>query len=84
MPHVKPETPVEQHLRESDGMPGERAALPPGTLPAPPPDPQADENRTPPPIEESGAGPWARTMDRGQEGVSRRLKRGDKVIDRLP
>ncbi len=66
----RPETPVEQQLRESDGLPNQRAALPPGTLPGPPPDPQGDENRTPPPIEESGAGNWERTMDRGHAGVT--------------
>ncbi len=66
----RPETPVEQQLRESDGLPNQRAALPPGTLPDPPPDPQGDENRTPPPIEESGAGSWERTLDRGHAGVS--------------
>lgn len=32
-----------------DGMPGGRDALPPGTLPGIPCDPQADENREPPP-----------------------------------
>ncbi len=70
MTRTRPETPVEQQLRESDGLPNQRAALPAGTLPAPPPDPQGDENRTPPPIEVSGEGNWARTMDRGHEGVS--------------
>jgi ferritin-like metal-binding protein YciE len=70
MTRTRPETPVEQQMRESDGLPNERAALPPGTLPAPPPDPQGDENRTPPPIEVSGAGQWARTMDRSHDTVS--------------
>ncbi|MEO8715559.1 MAG: hypothetical protein ABI369_11140 [Acetobacteraceae bacterium] len=69
MTRTTPETPVEQHLRDTDGSPNQRAALRSGTLPGPPPDPQGDENRTPPPIEESGAGNWARTMDRGHEGV---------------
>ncbi|HJS84250.1 MAG TPA: ferritin-like domain-containing protein [Acetobacteraceae bacterium] len=67
---TRPETPVEQQIRESDGLPNQRAALPPGTLPGPPPDPQGDENRTPPPIETSGAGPWERTLDRGHADVS--------------
>ncbi len=70
MTRARPETPVEQQLRESDGLPGQRAALPPGTLPEPAPDPQGDENRTPPPIEESGAGNWARMMDRAHDDVS--------------
>lgn len=70
MTRTKPETPVEQQMRESDGLPGQRAALPPGTLAGPPPDPQGDENRTPPPIEVSGAGNWARTMERGHDEVS--------------
>jgi ferritin-like metal-binding protein YciE len=64
------ESPVEQHLRETDGLPGERAGLPPGTLAGPPPDPQGDEHRDPPPIQESGRGNWARRMDLGHEGVS--------------
>lgn len=64
------ESPVEQHLHQTDGMPGERAALAPGTLPGPPPDPQGDESRTPPPIQESGRGQWARRMDLGLEGLS--------------
>ena len=68
--NTRPETPVEQQLRESDGLPNERAALPPGTLPGPPPDPQGDEHRTPPPIEESGAGNWERTLDLGHAGVT--------------
>ena len=51
------ETPVEQQIRDSDGLPNQRAALPPGTLPGPPPDPQGDEHRDPPPITPSGAGP---------------------------
>jgi len=58
--------PVEEHLRDTDGLPGNRAALPRGTLPGPPPDPQGDENRDPAPIEESGAGPYRRTVDLGQ------------------
>jgi ferritin-like metal-binding protein YciE len=70
MPGAKPETPVEQHIRENDGLPNHRADLPPGTLAGPPPDPQGDEHRTPPPITESGRGAWARRMDLGHEGVS--------------
>ncbi len=69
------ETPVEQWMRESDGLPGERAALPPGTLPGPPPDPQGDEHRDPPPITPSGAGPYTRGLDLGHEGVSSSGKR---------
>jgi hypothetical protein len=67
---TRPETPVEQQLRESDGLPNQRAALPPGTLPGPPPDPQGDENRPPPPVEESGKGNWERTLDLGHADVS--------------
>lgn len=62
--------PVEQWLRETDGLPGGRAALPRGTLPGPPPDPQGDENRDPPPVTESGAGPYRRTVDLGQNTVT--------------
>lgn len=35
---------VAQQIRSSDRLPGEREALPPGTLRGAPPDPQADEN----------------------------------------
>ena len=64
------EGPVEQQMRESDGLPGRRAALPEGTLPGPPPDPQGDEHRDPPPLTESGTGAYRRTVDLGQEAVS--------------
>ncbi len=70
MKATPPETPVEQQMRESDGLPNQRAALPAGTLPGPPPDPQGDENRRPPPVEESGAGAWARRLDLGHAGVT--------------
>lgn len=48
MARARPETEVEEHLRETDGLPNKRDALPPGALPGVPPDPQGDENRTPP------------------------------------
>jgi hypothetical protein len=70
MSRDRPEGPVEQRMHESDGLPGRRAALPEGTLPAPPPDPQGDEHRDPPPLTESGAGAYRRTVDLGQETVS--------------
>lgn len=39
---------VAQRVREArDSLPGERDALPPGTLPERPPEPQGDENREP-------------------------------------
>jgi hypothetical protein len=39
---------VDQRIRNArDSLPGERDALPPGTLPARPPEPQGDENREP-------------------------------------
>lgn len=39
---------VERRVRDArDSLPGERDALPPGTLPAQPPEPQGDENREP-------------------------------------
>jgi hypothetical protein len=39
---------VAQRLRDArDSLPGERDALPPGTLPEHPPEPQGDENREP-------------------------------------
>lgn len=51
-------------------MPGGRAALAAGTLAGPPPDPQSDENRDPPPITPSGAGLYRRTVDLKQNNVS--------------
>jgi hypothetical protein len=39
---------VAQRVREArDSLPGERDALPPGTLPEPNSEPQGDENREP-------------------------------------
>ncbi len=73
--------PVEQHLRETDGLPGRRAALPAGTLPSPPPDPQADENRDPPPVTESGAGRYRRTVDLAHNTVT---PSGNRQRPRLP
>jgi ferritin-like metal-binding protein YciE len=67
--------PVEQRLRETDGLPGERAALPAGTLPGLPPDPQGDENRDPPPVKPSGAGPYRRAVDLAQNSVTPSGKR---------
>ncbi len=67
---AKREGPVEEWLEETDGMPGRRAALRPGTLAGPPPDPQGDENRDPPPVTESGAGPYRRTVDLMHNTVS--------------
>jgi len=41
---------VEERMRfRKDSLPGRRDALPPGSLPGVPTDPQADENREPPP-----------------------------------
>jgi ferritin-like metal-binding protein YciE len=77
---TRPETPVEQQIRESDGLPNQRAALPPGTLPGPPPDPQGDEHRTPSPVEESGAGNWKRALDRGHVGVTQSGNRSSQPI----
>ncbi len=54
---------VAEFMRESDGMPGERAALPPGSLPGVFDEPHGDENRDPPrlptipPSDPSGALP---------------------------
>lgn len=43
-----PDDPVAEFIRDSDGMPNQREALPPGTLPGTFADPQGDENRDPP------------------------------------
>lgn len=43
-----PDDEVAEFLRDSDGMPNQRDALPPGTLPRPFFGPQGDENRDPP------------------------------------
>ena len=41
---------AEERIRfRKDSLPGRRDALPPGSLPGVPADPQADENREPPP-----------------------------------
>ncbi|HEY6433272.1 MAG TPA: ferritin-like domain-containing protein [Acetobacteraceae bacterium] len=73
--------PVEQQLRDTDGLPGKRAALPAGTLPGLPPDPQADENRDPPPVTQSGAGPYRRTVDLAQNNVTPAGKRQRRTAD---
>nr|WP_294529562.1 hypothetical protein [uncultured Rhodopila sp.] len=57
-----PETPEEsladeRPARMPDGRPGERAGLPPGSLPEPYLGPQGDENRDPPPDAPSPTGP---------------------------
>lgn len=69
-PSVPRQSVVEQQLAETDGLANRRADLPPGTLAGPPPDPQGDENRSPPPIEESGRGKWARRMDLSHDDVT--------------
>jgi hypothetical protein len=87
VPEGPQERPVEDWLTQSDGMPGRRAALRPGTLPEPPPDPQGDENRDPPPVTESGAGPYRRTMDLMHNTVSpsgNRQRGPAKTIDDGP
>lgn len=65
----RPETKVEEHLREADGLPNKRDTLAPGTLPGRGPNPEGDENRAP-------SIPASRARERASDSIEQR--RGDR------